>query len=211
LANMWEQGREGTYAVRHGAKPVNDFGRARRDGGKCRADATALETNFFEKAYPCLFPYGEGGIERNQPVNVDMGEHVKWLLRYHDRRFRKHETFPFICFGIVQRRQALGSARIQMQRKTFEQDARLLSTITVERMQRAQEEEEAHRPLIDPAIRLLRQHLYSTAGRAIGSDQSRYQLRSQIWATSIMLNPPTLWITLNPCDLHDPIAQVFAG
>jgi len=26
-----------------------------------------------------------------------------------------------------------------------------------------------------------------------------------------MLNPPTLWITINPCDLHDPIAQVFAG
>ena len=28
---------------------------------------------------------------------------------------------------------------------------------------------------------------------------------------SIMLNPPSLWITINPCDLHDPIAQVFAG
>jgi len=26
-----------------------------------------------------------------------------------------------------------------------------------------------------------------------------------------MLNPPMLWITINPCDLHDPIAQVFAG
>ena len=26
-----------------------------------------------------------------------------------------------------------------------------------------------------------------------------------------MLNPPSLWITINPCDLHDPIAQVFAG
>ena len=26
-----------------------------------------------------------------------------------------------------------------------------------------------------------------------------------------MLNPPSLWITINPCDLHDPIAQVFTG
>jgi len=25
------------------------------------------------------------------------------------------------------------------------------------------------------------------------------------------LNPPTLWITINPSDLHDPIAQLFAG
>ncbi|KIK25270.1 hypothetical protein PISMIDRAFT_9649 [Pisolithus microcarpus 441] len=26
-----------------------------------------------------------------------------------------------------------------------------------------------------------------------------------------MFNPPSLWLTINPCDLHDPIAQVFAG
>ncbi|KAI6037400.1 hypothetical protein BKA83DRAFT_4486430 [Pisolithus microcarpus] len=26
-----------------------------------------------------------------------------------------------------------------------------------------------------------------------------------------MHNPPSLWITVNPCDLHDPIAPVFAG
>ncbi|KAF5323222.1 hypothetical protein D9758_018105 [Tetrapyrgos nigripes] len=27
----------------------------------------------------------------------------------------------------------------------------------------------------------------------------------------MFLSPPLLWITINPCDLHDPIAQVFAG
>ena len=26
-----------------------------------------------------------------------------------------------------------------------------------------------------------------------------------------MLNPPSIWLTINPCDLHDPIAQLFAG
>ena len=98
-----------------------------------------------------------------------------------------------------------------MQRKTFEKDAHLLSTITVESLQKVQQEEEQNKPISDLAIRLLRQHLYATGGRVTGSDQARYQLRSQIWATSIMLNPPSLWITINPCDLHDPIAQVFAG
>ncbi|KIK19190.1 hypothetical protein PISMIDRAFT_85286, partial [Pisolithus microcarpus 441] len=190
LANLWDDGREGGYAVRHGGKPVNDFGRPRKCARKDADGESPTDDNFFEKAYPCLFPYGQGGIERQQAVKIDFAEHVKWLLRYHDRRFRKHETFPYVCFGILQRRQALGSAR---------------------KMQQAQEEEESHKPVSDPAIRLLRQHLYSTAGRVIGSDQSRYQLRSQIWSTSIMLNPPNVWLTLNPCDLHDPIAQVFAG
>ncbi|KAI6141569.1 hypothetical protein EDD17DRAFT_261837 [Pisolithus thermaeus] len=98
-----------------------------------------------------------------------------------------------------------------MQRHTFHRHAHVLSTITMEKMQRAQDEEDRGTPITDPAIRLLRQRLYSTAGRVVGTDQSRYQLRSQIWATPIMLNPPSLWITINPCDLHDLIAQVFAG
>ncbi|KIK28379.1 hypothetical protein PISMIDRAFT_91012, partial [Pisolithus microcarpus 441] len=183
LSNLWVEGREGAYAVRHGDCPVNDFGWPRKNAVSVAEDVSDKQTNFFERAYPCLYPYGEGGIERQQEVPLDFVEHIRWAMRYHDRRFRKHETYPFVCFGILQRRQALGSAR----------------------------EEERNQPITDPAIRLLRQHLYSTAGRVVGTDQSRYQLRSQIWATSIMLNPPSLWITINPCDLHDPIAQVFAG
>ena len=98
-----------------------------------------------------------------------------------------------------------------MQQRTFERDAQLLTTVTVEKLQQAQREEEAHKPITDPSVRLLRRHIYATSGRVMGSDESRSQLRSQIWSTCIMLNPPTLWITINPCDLHDPIAQVFAG
>ncbi|KIK18418.1 hypothetical protein PISMIDRAFT_109548 [Pisolithus microcarpus 441] len=195
LSNLWSEGKEPPYAVRHSGQPVSDFGRPWKANNVSSGEETGKETNFFEKAYPCLFPYGEGGIERWQCVLVDFGDHVRWLLRYNDKRFRRHETFPFVCFGILQRRQVLGSARVQMQRQTFQRDARLLSTITVESMQRAQAEEASNLPISDPAIRLLRQHLYSTAGRVIGTDQSRYHL----------------WITINPCDLHDPIAQVFAG
>ncbi|KIO05456.1 hypothetical protein M404DRAFT_54843, partial [Pisolithus tinctorius Marx 270] len=171
LVNLWDEGQEGGYAVKHGGKPVSDFGRPRQKPHILQpADS---ERNFFEKAYPCLYPYGEGGIERTQPVPIDFGEH--------------------------------------MQRKGFDRDAHLLSTISLASMQQAVREEEQHRRISDPAIQLLRQHLYATASRVQGSDHSRYQLRSQIWATSIMFNPPSLWITINPCDLHDPVAQVFAG
>jgi hypothetical protein len=169
------------------------------------------QSNFFEKAFPCLFPFGEGGLEREWEVNIDFGDHIKWALRYQDRQFRKHETFPFVTFGILQHCQVLGSARLQMLRKTFERDAQILSSITAEKLCKAQEEEKKNALISDPAVRLLHQHIYAMGSRVIGSDQARYSLRSQIWATSIMLNPPSLWITINPCDLHDPIAQVFAG
>lgn len=220
LANLWKDGREGGYAVRHSRQPVNDFPSrtpcdtippADISDSPLDSSTSIASSNFFEKAFPCLYPYGCGGIEGCQPVRLDLREHVKWALQYHDRRFRREEKFAFVAFGILQKRQALLSARLQMKRKDFDADARLLMTITPEKLAQARREEDEHKPISDPAVRLLRKHIHATAGRIQGSDQSRYQLRSQIWATSVAKGPPSLWITINPNDLHDPIAQIFAG
>ena len=35
--------------------------------------------------------------------------------------------------------------------------------------------------------------------------------RAKIWGTNLLHNPPSLWVTINPSDTQDPIAQVFAG
>lgn len=196
-------------AVRHGSTPVNTFGRPRQ--GEGLTDVDPERETFFEKAYPCLFPYGRGGIEADREVEVDFRMHIRWALQYHDHRFATHETFPFVAFSISQRRQVMMSSRLQMQRKNFDSDARILSCITAEKMEAARREEEKGLPVSDPAVRLLRQHVYATFGRVQGSDEAPYRLRAQIWSTSISMNPPTLWITINPCDLHDPIAQIFAG
>jgi len=154
LANLWQEGQEGGYTVRHGRRPVRDFRRAKP--GEQLLQETDEDTNYFEKAFPCLYPYGCGGIEHVQPVPVDFTTHIRWALRYHDKRFRRHETFPFVAFGILQRRQSLGSARLQMHRSTFEKDARMLSSLTIAKLQQVQKEEESGQAITDPAVRLLR-------------------------------------------------------
>ena len=35
--------------------------------------------------------------------------------------------------------------------------------------------------------------------------------RSQIWGGCLWMRPPSLWMTINPLDYEDPIAQIFAG
>lgn len=114
LANLWKEGKEGGYTVRHGQWAVHDFG-CPRPGDVILNETEADPPNYFERVFPCLFPYGKGGIEHMQPNLVDFSEHVKWTLCFHDRRFRKHETYPFVAFGIQQRWQVLLSARLQMQ------------------------------------------------------------------------------------------------
>ncbi|KAI9069200.1 hypothetical protein FKP32DRAFT_1608522 [Trametes sanguinea] len=201
LTNLWTSGREGGYAVRHGGEPASDFP-AR--GSQAESGAEGRPANFFERAFPCLFPYGMGGFEGEQLYRVDLPEHTRWALRYHDRRFRVHETFPF-------KRQALSSARIQMRQKAFTQQAAVLSTINSDSLQRACEEEASSLPISDPAVRLLKQVVHGAAGWVQGSDASRQKIRAQIWSTCLVHGPPSLWITINPSDTHDPVAQVLAG
>ncbi|KAG1725056.1 uncharacterized protein EDB91DRAFT_1087238 [Suillus paluster] len=43
------------------------------------------------------------------------------------------------------------------------------------------------------------------------TDESRISIRAYIWGMTVMKNPPSLWITINPTDTHDPIVQVLAG
>lgn len=200
LANLTEEDKEGAYAVRHGRQPVHDF--------TSKQSSTQGVDNLFEKAFPCLFPYGQGGLEGNRSRGVDFQEHARWLMRYHDRRFRRHETFPFIAFGIMQRRQALMSARLQTTASAFEKDAHLFSQLSIPSLTRAIKREDIHQGDDDTAVRVLKKHVRAISSRVQGSDQSRAQLRTQIWSTAICKGPPTLWITINPCDLHDPIVQV---
>ena len=44
-----------------------------------------------------------------------------------------------------------------------------------------------------------------------GTDACRYNVCGQIWPTCLACGPPSLWVTINPSDIHDPIAQVFTG
>ena len=210
MMNTWKEGEEGPYAVRHGQRPVRDFGQTRGTREEAYQDSTN-GSNFFERAFPCLFPWGRGGIESIRESPVSFSDHIKWTLQYHDRRFRRHGTYPFLAFGMSQRRQVLSSARLQMKKSDFERNARLMSSITMEDLKLAQLQEESNKPLTHPGVITMRKHILAMSSRVQGSDASRLQLRNQIWSTNLRFGPPSLWITINPSDINDPIAQVFAG
>ncbi len=45
----------------------------------------------------------------------------------------------------------------------------------------------------------------------MGTNQSQASIQSQIWSLSIKFGPPALWVTINPSNMHDLIAQGFCG
>ena len=54
-------------------------------------------------------------------------------------------------------------------------------------------------------------HVIAANGRVTGSDNACAQYHSMIWGTCLFLGGPTLWITINPADVHDPVVQIIAG
>ncbi|KIO11878.1 hypothetical protein M404DRAFT_98925, partial [Pisolithus tinctorius Marx 270] len=180
LANLMDVSQEGGYVVRHGLKAIGDFGK----------DASERGTpNPLAAAFPCLFPYGGGGIEADRATNVSLREHVRWAMQYYDRRFVSHHAFPFVVFAMIQKRDTMRSARLQMRRKDFERDALAFN----------------------PRVRALHKHVVTANSKVEGSDNARAQYRGMIWGSCLFLGGPTIWMTINPADMHDPIAQVLAG
>ena len=206
IANLADETKEHGYIVRHGLTPVSEFGRNRTDH-----EENPSKINPLAGAYPTLFPYGVGLIEGGQQVKIGFEEHVRWVLQYHDRRFRKHRSFPFVVFGIQQKRDALTSARIQMRRRDFQRDAMLLTSLTFDDLREAEREEANNQIITNSRVSVLHRHVFATASHVKGSNQSRANYRSQIWGTCLTKGGPSLWITINPSDTHDPVAQIFAG
>jgi hypothetical protein len=195
---------EGGYAVRHGSF-ARDFGPALSGSAGDEMENPSVY------AFPCLFPYGVGGLEAKRTVQVSFTAHVRWCLQHYDPRFRRDFMFAFWAMCIEQKRQALQAARLTMSRRDFDRVCAMLSTLTPEDLKRAADDEEQGTLCTDSRIMALRKMVQVTLQKVMGTDASRALNRSKIWSTSLYLNPMNLWMTLNFVDRHDPICQIFAG
>lgn len=210
LANCSQVIQEEDYMIRRGSAFVNEYARVDPLTGQ-RNDGGPGDANHLLGTFPTLFPYGLGGFEVDRPVPVPYEAHVRWTLRYEDRRFRRDPHFPFQVFGVCQKRQVCRASVLQMKRGCYMRHQNLLSTITAEDLTIASREETRGVPFSSPAVRTLRSQLSAVKTKVQGSDESRMSVRGKIWGTNLLHNPPSLWITINPADTQDPIAQVLAG
>ena len=210
LANCSQVIQEEDYMIRRGSAFVNEYARVDPLTGQ-RNDGGPADANHLLGSFPTLFPYGLGGFEIERQVIVPYEAHVRWALRYEDRRFRKDPHFPFQVFGVCQKRQVCRASVLQIKKGSYFRHQNLLSTITADDLTKASQEETRGVPFSNPAVRTLRSQLSAVKTKVQGSDESRMSIRGKIWGTSLLHNPPSLWVTINPADTQDPIAQVLAG
>lgn len=210
LANSANNQRTDDYTFQRGSAFINEYGRVDEITG-LRNDGGPSNANHLLGSFPALFPYGQGGFEIDRPVKVPYESHVQWALQYFDKRFRKDPNFPSQVFGVCQKRQVCRSAVLQMKKSTFIQQEARITSLTAKDLIIASKEEAANLPFSNEGVRGLRKQLSAIRTRVVGTDESRHSIRSMVWATNLAYNPPNLWVTINPPDTQDPIAQVMAG
>lgn len=206
LYHLWNEGHEGGYLSFYGGDLVNDFGE------RMPSNADPFGTpNFWERTFPFLFPYGVGGPEAIRPSVLRLKDHIQLLLSSCHHRFRRHSPFLFTAFSILQKREAMYSARIQINEHASARDLALLQQLTPYDLDQARKQEEAHQPITNPLIRTLRKHVLVAGRKITGSNAQRLSWRNQIWSTTLYKNPGTIFVTLNFPDVHDPLTAKFAG
>jgi Helitron helicase-like domain at N-terminus len=209
LANTSSVALAGGYAIKRSSTFVNEYGRTDKEGNTM--DGGDGDPHHLMAAFPMLWCYGKGGMETRRPISVPYNVHVRTAIEHHDRRFSQHFQFIFQAFGVLQKRQVCSAACLQVQKNDSIRNQEAFRSLTPKDLLIAGAEEIQKVPFSNPTVKALRGQLTALRSKVMGTDESRVKIRGQIKGMCVMKGPPSLWITINPSDTGDPIAQVFCG
>lgn len=171
-------------------------------------------TELFLGLFPTLFPYGSGApYDSSRPIAISLNQHIRYLLAYGDQRFEKHHSFMFVMFNVMQRREAYWNASLMASRPYFRDTASDLQTLTSKEIETALISATKHTfsSITNPRIHMLMKQIRTVGGNVMGSAYSRTALRTQIHALIFNQGLPSIFMTINPVDIHSRIALYFVG
>lgn len=117
----------------------------------------------------------------------------------------------FQVFGVIQKWQVCRSVWLQLKCSSFAANKALLLWLLVADLRKASGEETPRVHFSDPGMQSLRSQLSAIHAKVQGTDESRTSVCAKIWSTTLLINPLSIWLTINPAETHDPVAQVFTG
>ncbi|CAF1523172.1 unnamed protein product, partial [Rotaria sordida] len=189
---------ESVYLIPHSSKPVNEY----------------FNPKLFVGLYPTLFCYGRGVLEdQSRPVKVNLREHMRYLLSYNDRRFETNHSFIFVVFKLLQRRDACFHAQLIATKSYFRVSADEIQSLKSKDIEMALDNisKKTYSSESSSALNKLSHHIKTIGGRVMDSAYSHTALCTRIHALIYDQGLPSIFLTLNPADIHSPVALYFAG
>ena len=196
---------ESSLAVGEGTKPVNEF------------DLVSL---LLAQCYPTLFPYGVGApgfrpgesdASAHHGTGVTFLSHMQLLLQRSCPRFQSHRMFLFHVLNMEQRKLALRSAKQVSRHADVKSLGLQLSTVPVETLRDVVDKASSDASFLStisnlppPVIQLVNKVKLVTQSLA-GCSFSQGKMLRDITSMMHVFGAATLFITINPHDLTNPV------
>ena len=118
-----------------------------------------------------------------------------------------------MVFNLLQRRDACFHAQLIATRSYFQTSADEIQSLTSKDIEIALENhlKRIYNTESNSRLNKLLQHIKTIGGRVMGSAYSRTALRTRIHALIYNQGLPSIFLTINPADIHSPVALYFAG
>ena len=193
------------------------------DGGKfVRINSSTLpisdrDPTMLTSLFPHLDPWAIGGFnDPRRKIKVSFDAQVKHMLKMYGMPFATDPHFAFVCFNIIQRRQAGIETRFKIQPSQCDKIVKEIELIDPQVLRRMHDRYESQ-PYAKPdgpyeeAIASTISRIQVTTRDLVGSNGHKLKMRNEIRALIMSIGTPTLFLTINPADIHTPIMSILTG
>ena len=125
----------------------------------------------------------------------------------------KQISFIFVVFNLLQRRDACFHAQLIASKPYFQSSADEIQSLNSNDIELVLENtaKKIYTSESNSKLNKLLQYIKTIGGRVMGSAHSRMALRTQIHSLIYYGSLPNIFVTINPADIHSPVALYFAG
>jgi hypothetical protein len=175
--------------------------------------ADSLDPDFFPETFPTLFPFGRGGpvAFESEGVNHSLQYWAKTVLQRHGGRFATHPVFLFLVFNKLVRSSNRRISMARMARPAFSRFERVYDRLSPEKLQRASEEMRETGSTTDRDIQSLLRELSIFGYAQPMSNDSMMDMRRKINSLCIYIGLQSIWFTINPNDINNPVKLRLAA
>jgi hypothetical protein len=187
--------------------------------------ADSLDTWFFAKTFPTLFPVGNGGPRQAEESNeadamprglvssrnMSVETWSKLVLQRHGGRFSNHHIFAFLIFNMMVKWRNRRVSMLSVTQKNFPEVEHVIRSLSAERLERAKEDLKGLKKSTDEAVNKLLSCLSLYGLRQPMSREDRLSMRRKIKSLIIRYGIPAIWFTLNPNDITNPVKLRLAA
>src|SRR5579859_1591419 len=127
------------------------------------------------------------------------------------RRFQGHEAFISLCFDLIRRANTMSKVNLHTSRASWHYTRTLLESLTSKELEEAASQQRDHKPITNPGVRALLNVISHIGSAAPSSDEKKSYMLAELKSLTVYHGCPTIYMTINPGDLHSPLCLKYCG